>query len=284
MKTREDVLQIGAIGRVDPASLLHFFPQLHRRDRLLSQLGWSLIMFAGLFSVLFVTNPVLVGGVNAWIKPIKFNMSFGMYAWTVGWWFGYLRLRAKTMSVLRWSFFVTIAVEIAAIGVQAVRDAVFPHTLTTVFDLALTGTMSTMIFVNTCLVIWMLVIFCQKDHSMAPAYLWAVRLGIVIFLVGNAIGGQMLAQHAHTIGAPDGPSAMPFLNWSTIAGDLRISHFLSIHAIQVLPLIVFVIEAVRPRWSEGRQKLIVFVSAAFYSAFVVATWIEAMLGIPLLRI
>ena len=84
MKTREDVLQIGAIGRVDPASLLHFFPQLHRRDRLLSQLGWSLIMFAGLFSVLFVTNPVLVGGVNAWIKPIKFNMSFGMYAWTVG--------------------------------------------------------------------------------------------------------------------------------------------------------------------------------------------------------
>jgi hypothetical protein len=284
MRTREEVMEIGTLSTgLDFATLRGFFPRLYRRDPLLSQLGWALMLFAFVFGAFLFTDPVYVGGVNAWIKPIKFNISFGTYAWTVGWWFGYLRGNRRMRRLMRWSFFATIAVEIASIASQSVRAVQGHGNFSTPLDSAIFATMTTMIFVNTILVLWTLVLFWRESHGLTPAYLWAIRLSIVIFLLGNAIGGQMLAHHAHTIGAADGPSGLPFVNWSTIAGDLRISHFLSIHAIQVLPLVAFFLERFRPRWSPARQRLAVFVAAGAFSVFVLATWAEAMLGIPLLR-
>jgi len=288
MKTTGQVLDIGtartsARTAFDVIGLREFFPRLHRRDVMLAHLGWALMLFAAVFGVLFLTNPVLIGGVNAWIKPIKFCISFGTYAWTVAWWFGYLRGNQTVLMFLRRGFFVTIALEILSIYLQAVRDVLTQHHLTASLDSAISATMTTMIFVNTLLVIWVAVMFWRDHFDLTPAYIWSIRLGIVVFLVGNAIGGQMLARHSHTIGAADGPSGIPFLNWSTIGGDLRIAHFLSIHAIQVIPLVAFLLECFRPRWSQTRQKLAVFVTTAAFSIFVALTWLEAMLGIPLLR-
>jgi hypothetical protein len=288
MKTTGEVLQIGsavapARTAFDLIGLREFFPRLHRRDPMLAHLGWALFLFACVFGALLFSNPVLIGGVNAWIKPIKFCISFGMYAWTVAWWFGYLRGNEKVLLCLRRSFFITIAVEILSIALQAVRDVLTQHHLTATLDSAIAATMTTMIFINTLLVIWVAVLFWRDHFNLTPAYVWSIRLGIVVFLVGNAIGGQMLAHHSHTIGAADGPSGMPFVNWSTIAGDLRISHFLSIHAIQVIPLIAFMLETFRPRWSQARQTVAVFVTTALFSIFVALAWVEAMLGIPLMR-
>lgn len=71
----------------------------------------------------------------------------------------------------------------------------------------------------------------------------AVRAGAVIALAGMGLAylmtGPTAAQladfrgiaGAHTVGLADGGPGLPVLGWSTVGGDLRIPHFIGMHAL-----------------------------------------------------
>jgi len=69
--------------------------------------------------------------------------------------------------------------------------------------------------------------------------LWAIRLSLVIFIVASLQGYLMGGRLQHSVGGADGTLGLPFLNWSRSVGDLRVAHFVGLHAIQVLPLLGF---------------------------------------------
>ena len=87
---------------------------------------------------------------------------------------------------------------------------------------------------------------------------------------------------AHTVGAPDGGPGLPFVNWSTRSGDLRVAHFLAFHALQLLPLAGFALSRFKPHWPPRRQVACVLALALAYTACVSLAFWQALAGRPLL--
>jgi len=275
-----------ALQMASPAAVRDFFHELDGKDTLLSRLGWALIAMVPVFAALAFFASGTVHGVNPWIKPIKFSMSFSTFASTISLFLLALNIPQWQRKLARRAIFSSVALEIFSLGAQAWRStyAAGSHTLA---DSLLAQMTNSMVMVNTAIVCWMLLLFCSNrvradvvDRPMVSA----IRYSIIIFLLGNAIGGYMLARGSHTVGVTDGGPGLPFVNWSTIGGDLRIAHFIAIHAIQIVPLFAYVLSQMAPIPAVRQRKIAIAALALVVSLAVGATFVQAALGRPLLPI
>ncbi len=258
-----------------------FLLELYARDPVLAITGW---IHAGLFLILVALVPFddrTILGLNPWIKPIKFAMSITIYVWTIGWLLGYLSGPRLLVESVRWGVAGTMLMEMVWLIVQAARGTTSHFNTTTPLDAALFGVMGMLIAVNTLLVGALLIAFWTQPTGLPPLLLWGIRLGLLGFLLGSAVGPQMIANMAHTVGAPDGGPGLPFVNWSTVAGDLRVAHFLGLHALQVFPLVAAALLRLAPsgsQWTNGA--LAGFIVC--YTGLAVWTYLHALAGQPLL--
>jgi hypothetical protein len=101
-------------------------------------------------------------------------------------------------------------------------------------------------------------------------------------LADARLQGRITISGAHTVGAADGGPGLPGTGWSTRHGDLRVPHFVGLHALQVLPLLTVLLA--RRRWSDDRRVRAILVAAAAYSLlFAILLW-QALSGQPLVAI
>ncbi|MEZ0485893.1 hypothetical protein [Fibrella aquatica] len=116
-------------------------------------------------------------------------------------------------------------------------------------------------------------LFFRTDFpELSPAYVWGIRLGLVIFVLFSMQGLAMGSRLTHTIGGENGSPGLPVVNWSRTYGDLRIAHFLGMHALQVIPILAYyVVQNVRA----------VVVIGALYGLLTTALFIQALQGKPL---
>ena len=82
----------------------------------------------------------------------------------------------------------------------------------------------------------------------------------------------MGSQLSHTVGAVNDNSNLFILGWSKTVGDLRVSHFIGMHALQVLPVLSFYV--------LKNSKLTIFV-AIIYGLLALTTLVQALKGKPL---
>jgi hypothetical protein len=81
---------------------------------------------------------------------------------------------------------------------------------------------------------------------------------------------------AHAVGARDGGPGLPLTRWSTEGGDLRAPHFIGLHALQLLPLLGWVVERRR------RSARLVIAAGTGWVGLVALTLWQALRGQPLL--
>ncbi|WP_235500805.1 hypothetical protein [Agreia sp. Leaf335] len=257
-----------------------------------------MVLCAAVCLVGVVVDPRQVGGADTWLKPLKFSLSILLYSLTWAWLIAHLTRFRKAAHTAGTVIAVAVAVEQLAI-VGAAASATTSHfNVSTPFATALWGVMAVSItilyvatFVTTVMLFWM--------PLPTVSLTVAVRTGAAIALVGLGLAflmtgptAQQLDDYqgivgAHTVGIADGGPGLPLLGWSTVAGDLRIPHFVGMHALQLLPLFAIILGALAGRIrlladDRVRTRLVVVAAAAFAATLAVLT-AQALIGQSIVR-
>jgi hypothetical protein len=237
-----------------------------------------------------IVDPRLIVNAPAWAKTTKFSISFILYTPTMLWMLSLVKKR------WRWAYWVGTAIgailllEMVLIVAQAVRGQAMHFNVSTPFNAALWTVMSVSIMVFYLFFLAAMLLLWRQFMGNA-LLMWSVRLGILITFLGFGQGflmtgptpaqqSELMAGHpvaaigAHTVNATDGGPGLPLLGWSTTHGDLRIGHFVGIHALQVIPLLGFLLLSRRERWlTEGDRVRLVWIGAAGYWGLMgLVTW------------
>ncbi|MBI1225962.1 MAG: hypothetical protein GC192_12070 [Bacteroidetes bacterium] len=217
----------------------YFFENLYLRNEALSVFGVICLVLALIFFILSRAFEIQVMGVNAWYKPMKFALSILLFSWAMAWYSPYFQ-SLTNLNAYNWGIIVLLGFEIAYIALQAGRGQLSHFNRSTPLYGFLYSMMAVAATAVTFWTAYIGLLFFKNDFpELSDYYLWGIRLGIIIFVVFSLEGFVMGSRLTHTIGGPDGGSGLPFLNWSYKYGDPRISHFIGMHALQVLPILAF---------------------------------------------
>jgi len=241
--------------------------------RCLNRTSWLLAGLSLAFAVALVLDPRTVDGAPAWLKPLKFAVSLTVYGFTLAWMLRQLDSWPRVAAWGAWVTTVAALVEIGLIAMQAGRGVASHFNTRTLFDAVVFAIMGFAITSQTVMAgVVAVALWCQAFPDRVLG--WAVRLGLTITVIGSGVGGLMTrpteAQMArlrttgsiprtgaHSVGGVDGGPGLPGLRWSTEHGDIRVAHFVGLHAMQALPLVAFVTR----RWRSGRARLAVVAGA-----------------------
>jgi hypothetical protein len=244
-------------------------------------------------------DPRQVGGTDTWLKPLKFSISIGVYGVTWAWLIAHLpagRRRVRRVAHVAGTVIaVALAVEQLAIVGAAAAGITSHFNVSTAFSMALWAVMAVSITV-LYLATFVTTVLLLRLELPTPSLTLAVRAGAAIALVGMGLAflmtGPTAAQlddfqgiaGAHTVGVADGGPGLPLLGWSTVAGDLRIPHFVGMHALQIVPLIAIALDLLGRRArvrvlrrDPVRRRLVVVAIATYLAALAVLT-AQALVG------
>lgn len=232
------------------------------------------LLLAGM--ALFDSTEIL--GINRWIKPIKFFVSIAIFLWTMAVYFHYLKGYERVSKRISWAMIVIFIIEMVAITGQAFHGTTSHFNTATPVNAALYTVMGISIIINALLVAYVAYLYFKNDIDLPSSIVWGMRLGLILFLLGSAQCGYMSAQTGHSVGVADGGAGLPLVNWSTVGGDLRVAHFLGLHALQTVPISAWLIGKFRP--SIATLGTVGFATA--YFLLFTFLFVQALMGKPLI--
>jgi hypothetical protein len=221
--------------------MMYLLDTLRQKNEPIFYFGAVCLVAAIVCVVLTRSTDTQVLGISAWWKPFKFYAATVIFLWSMAFYLTHLPPAAEgAVRWWSWGMIAIFVVENGWITWQAAHGELSHFNLSTPFARVMWSIMGG---AATAISVWTAVVgllFFKYDlPELPPAYLWAIRLGLVIFVVFSLQGLMMGARMAHSIGAADGSSGLPVVNWSRTVGDLRVAHFIGMHALQVLPLLAF---------------------------------------------
>lgn len=252
-----------------------------------------LLVSYGLWLVALAVPVLLLGlvdhreqnGASVWLKPAKFLFSVAVFALTTAWFFGCVRPERRRSRPMRGVVGVLIgagSLEILYIAFQAARGLPSHFNRSSPLYEVLYGVMgvAALLLVGTAAVLaWE--IARRPARDVRGDYLLAVVIGLVLCVaLGGGLGMYMAQQTGHAVGAVGGK--VPLFGWNRSGGDLRIAHFLGIHAQQAIPLMAMIASGLGRPWRYG----VVLTGSVIFLAVTLSVFAQAVHGsalVPLLN-
>lgn len=271
-----------------------------RVDKPLTLVGLSMGVVLVIAIIGLLADPTVITGQPAWLKPAKFATSVAIYSFTFLWLLTFITGHRRLVRALATITAAMFAVEMVAIVGAAAADTTSHFNISTPTHVAVWTSMAIAIVVIWAanLVVGLLLL---RQRLADRAFAWSLRLGVIGSSVGMAVaffmtsptaqqltsaraGGTMTISGAHSVGVDDGGPGLPVVGWSTIAGDLRVGHFIGLHALQALPILGILLTRYAPAWlrPSDRVRLVVTAGLAYIAITLLATW-QALRAQPLLR-
>jgi hypothetical protein len=267
-------------------------------NRPLAFVGTLMLLTLAVALVGIFVDPRVVTGAPAWLKPAKFAVSISIYSFTLLWLLTFVRGRPRLVRLVSWATAIGLGVEMALIAGAALLGTTSHFNVGTLANGIVWGAMAFFIVLTWTMGLLAAVLLLLQRLS-GPAFAWGLRLGLIVSLVGMAVaffmttptpeqlaaaeaGEGMQVVGAHSVGVKDGGPGLPILGWSTEGGDLRVPHFFGLHALQVLPLIGWLVSTYGSRrLGPGRRVALVWTAGLSYLGLVgLLTW-QALRGQPL---
>jgi hypothetical protein len=221
----------------------------------------ALLVVSGLFHLgVYVVDGGPWEGPVSWRKPVVFGLSFGIAVATITWFMTFLRPHRVVGWVVLGLYSLAAIGEVFLISMQRWRGVPSHFNESTLFNemvFSYMGMLVTLIGALTVAVaIW---VWFRLD---APASLaLAIRLGLVLMLVSQVVGIQMIAEGGNTFGA---------------AGAMKLPHAVTLHAAQVLPALALLLLAAPGK--ELSRVRTVELGVAGYVAVTGATLVQTYAG------
>jgi hypothetical protein len=234
-----------------------------------------------------------VTGVDTWLKPLKFSLSILLYSVTWAWLIAHLPRWKRAAHGTGTVIAIALIVEQVLIVGAAAAGTTSHFNVSSGFSTTIWAIMAASISVlYVCTFLTTILVFFLRLGT--PSITFALRAGAVIALVGLGLAYLMTSPTraqladfqgiagAHTVGLSDGGPGLPLLGWSTVGGDLRIPHFIGMHALQLLPLFAILLGRLGRRWSvladDHTRFGLVVVATGTYAAVVALVTFQALAG------
>ena len=255
---------------------------IFHRNKLLANAGLICLIVAILLGVYAFFNTVEVLGLNSMIKPIKFCLSSWIYLWALAYLLFYVNNQQKVKWFSYLSVFVMVFENSVIIG-QAFQGNLSHFNQSNYTSGILYAFMGVFIvWLTTATLVLTIRFIFQKSYSISAPFALSIKIGLLLFVMFSFFGGYMSVLNTHNMGGKMGGPGLPFLNWSTLYGDLRVAHFFGIHSLQIIPFAgYFIAEKIK---DESSAKNYVWLVAFIYFVFITYLAIQSLMGIPFIEL
>ena len=214
-------------------------------------------------------------GVDVWDKPGKFFLSLAVQYATVSWALSFLPEAQRNARSIRFATVAMIAAgwfEVAYIAFRAGRAEASHFNASSVSSQVAYGVMGLGAITLTVTAFFIgYRVWRQRRHGLMTE---AAGLGLMLGMALGTIAGTYLsAQTSHWVGGDMSDAhGLGAMAWSTTGGDLRVAHFVGLHAAQIVPFSAL----------SGKRAVVYFTAAACILV-TGCTFALAVAGMPLFR-
>jgi hypothetical protein len=263
------------LSTTQPSRITQFFRDAPAGHSKLWVNGWIMLGFFVVSSLLPFADARLLNGVSVWEKPAKFFLSTFVHALTLAWALSLVPAATRQLRSVRIAALVFLGAawtELAIISGQSIRGVGSHFNTAALID----GLLYSIMGVGAVLLTLTSGVIGFRIWQQRKSNLWAEAAGIGLMLgalLTTLVAGYMSSQPGgHWVGGDlTDASGLPFFHWSTTGGDLRVPHFIALHASQFVPLAAL-----------SGKRWVVYLTAAATLAATAGVFVQALLGFPLL--